>query len=238
MKINTIIILAGGEGTRLKPILKHAPKPMIDVYNKPLLEHILELIEKKNPTKVIIAIGYKAGKIIEHFNKIKKRFSFELVYSIEKTPLGTGGAIKQALLNCTNEKNILVINGDSLFVVDLNKMYEQHNKHNSLVTMGTTFVDDVSASGAIKLSGNIVTEFIEKPKTKKSGNINAGIYLINIRILNKFPKEEKFSFERDFLEKEVVNHTIFGYPIDEFYTVNNPLQYAQLLENLKDRHLI
>jgi D-glycero-alpha-D-manno-heptose 1-phosphate guanylyltransferase len=236
--IETVIILAGGEGKRLRPFTEHTPKPMINLFDKPLLEHIIHILEKKGIKQVILAISYKAGKIIEYFEKKKDEFSVKIDYSIEKTPLGTGGAIRLALSKCTNQKDVLVINGDSIFIVDLKNMYDLHKKNNALVTIGVTITDDISASGAVKLSGPVITEFIEKPMIKKRGLINAGVYLINLSILNKFPKEEKFSFEKDFLEKESKNNTIYSYLIDEFYTVNDMEQYKEMVKKLNDRRLI
>ncbi len=237
--LNTVIILAGGEGKRLRPFTEHTPKPMIPILDKPLMEHMIHLLEKIGFKRVILAIGYKAGKIIDYFDKKKEEFSIKIEYSIETTPLGTGGAIRMALLKCTTEKDVLVINGDSIFIADLNEMYKQHKKNiNALVTIGVTTVEDISASGAVKLSGSVVTEFIEKPMIKKSGIINAGIYLINMAALNKFPLAEQFSFEKEFLEKECKNGTIYSYQINEFHTVNNIEQYNEMIKKLNDRRLI
>ena len=236
--LETVIILAGGEGKRLRPFTEHTPKPMIDIFDKPLIEHMIRILEKKGIKRIILAIGYKAGKITEYFDKKKNEFSAKIEYSIEKTPLGTGGAIRLALSKCTDQKDVLVINGDSIFIADLKKMYDSHKKNNALVTIGVTIIDDISASGAVKLSGHVITEFIEKPMIKKRGIINAGVYLVNLNILNKFPKEEKFSFEKDFLEKESKNNTLYSYLIDEFYTVNDIEQYKEMVKQLNGRRLI
>lgn len=237
MEIKTAIILAGGEGTRLRPITQHTPKPMVDLFNKPLLEHILKLLEKQGIKKVILAIGYKAEKITEHFDKIKNNFSLDIVYSVEDKPLGTGGAIKKALMLCDNEP-VVVLNGDSVFLANFNEIYTVHKLNKAVVTLGLYSVDDVSSSGSVQLDGNLITKFIEKPNTKTSGLINAGIYILDKSILHKLPTLEKFSFERDFLEKEYENHTLFGYVIEEFYTVNNLEQYEEMLKKLNDRRII
>ncbi|MEM0201265.1 MAG: sugar phosphate nucleotidyltransferase [Candidatus Micrarchaeaceae archaeon] len=237
MAIETAIILAGGEGTRLRPITNEIPKPMVELFNKPLLYYILRLLEKHGIKKVILAIGYKSGKITEYFDQIKNDFSFELIYSIEDKPLGTGGAIKKALLSCKNE-TVIILNGDSIFVTDFEKMYKIHKLNNATVTMGLYFVDDISNSGSVKLDNDLITDFIEKPNTKISGLINAGIYLLDKKILQKLPSDEKFSFERDFLEKECKNRTLFGYTIKEFYTVNNIEEYNYIIKKLNDRRII
>ncbi len=237
MAIKTVIILAGGEGTRLRPITQSTPKPMVDLFNKPLLEHMIKLLEKQGVTKVILAIGYKAGKITEYFDKIKNDFSLKITYSIEDKSLGTGGAIRKALMHCDNE-TVVVLNGDSIFVTDFEKMYHLHKNNKAVVTLGLYFVEDISSSGSVKIEGDLITEFVEKPNVKKSGLINAGVYMMDKSILQKLPNMEKFSFERDFLEKEFKNHTLFGFTLDEFHTVNDPKQYAEILKKLSDRRII
>ncbi|MGC8479395.1 MAG: nucleotidyltransferase family protein [Candidatus Micrarchaeia archaeon] len=236
--LETTIILAGGEGKRLRPFTENSPKPMITLFDKPLIEYIIHLSEKNGIKKIILSVGYKAEKIIEYFNKKKNEFSSKIEYSVENTPLGTGGAIKLALSKCTDKTDVLVINGDSIFFVDFKKMYEFHKKNNALITIGVTMVSDISKSGAIKTSGSLITDFIEKPMIKKSGMINAGIYLINLRILNKLPKTDKFSFEKDFLEKECKNNTLYSYKLDEFYTINDIEQYNDVIKKLNKRELI
>jgi len=119
------IILVGGFGTRLSHIVSDVPKPMIPVNGKPFLKYLFDYLLKNGVTYIILAVGYKSEIIQKYFGDDYKGIS--ITYSVENTPLGTGGAIKKAL-DCCNEKYVFIVNGDTYFDVDLKQMKDFHIK--------------------------------------------------------------------------------------------------------------
>lgn len=190
------IILCGGLGTRLKSVIKDIPKPMAPIDNKPFLEFIFIYLKKQKIDEIILAVSYKYEIIQEYF---KDEFlDIKVRYSIEKEPLGTGGAIKQALELV--KENCLVLNGDTFFDIDLTKMKLDESK----ICLALKKMNDFDRYGSVELDkmGNI-TSFKEKQYLKQ-GFINGGIYLISKDIFEGFILEKKFSFE-EFLQENYKN---------------------------------
>jgi D-glycero-alpha-D-manno-heptose 1-phosphate guanylyltransferase len=170
-----VIILAGGLGTRLSGITGDIPKPMARV-------------------------GAQWEIIREHFGDSYRGIS--LKYSVEDEPLGTGGAIRQAL-EIIPDDEIIVLNGDTLFHVDLEALADAHHRGKVVLTIALKQVADCGRFGRVNISDNgVVTEFLEK-STNDSGWINGGIYMLNRRLLDDFPMPVKFSFEKDLLEPNI-----------------------------------
>lgn len=206
------IILAGGFGTRLKHIVSDVPKPMAPINNKPFLEFILDYLKKYNFSKVIMAVGYKSKYIKEYFENSYK--GMEIVYSDEDNPLGTGGAIKKALLN-TGEERIFILNGDTFFDCNLNEMRITHESSTCDITIAVKKMDDYSRYGSVVIKDNKIIKFVEKQKTNE-GIINGGIYLINKKIFDEI-QEKEFSFEQIILESLMYSMCAYesnGYFID------------------------
>lgn len=206
------IVLAGGLGTRISHIVSDVPKPMALINEKPFLKYILNYLYKHNINRIIIAVGYKSEIIKEYFRESFK--GIEIVYSDETSPLGTGGAIKKAISLCKNQE-VLIINGDTFFDVDLEKMRIEHQKSSYDITIAVKEMKNIERYGSVIIQDNKVIEFIEKQKISK-GKINGGIYLVNKDIFNDI-HEEVFSFEQTILES--LNYAIgayesFGYFID------------------------
>lgn len=190
------IILCGGLGTRLKSVIKDIPKPMAPIDNKPFLEFIFIYLKKQKIDEIILAVSYKYEIIQEYF---KDEFlDIKVRYSIEKEPLGTGGAIKQALELA--KKDCLVLNGDTFFDINLAKMKLNKSK----ICLALKKMNDFNRYGSVELDeiGNI-TSFKEKQYLKQ-GFINGGIYLISKDIFEGFILEKKFSFE-EFLQENYKN---------------------------------
>lgn len=217
------IILAGGFGTRLRHVVSDIPKPMAPVCDRPFLEYILNYLQQNGIIRVVLATGYKHEAIESHFGASYK--NMELIYSVEDTPLFTGGAIKKALKSC-NESSVYVINGDTFFDVDLETMYQFHIAQCSDLTIAMKHMERFERYGTLELDGDRITGFREKQKTT-GGYINGGIYLMRRDLLEQIA-EEKFSFESDFMEKKV-NELSFvafeskGYFID----IGVPEDYAK-----------
>lgn len=203
------IILAGGFGTRLKGILNNIPKPMAPINNKPFLEYLLDELVIAGFSRVILSVGHMSSVISNHFGNYYK--TIEIVYSVEDEPLGTGGAVKLALNKARNDM-IYVINGDTFFKVDFEKMVQIFRTNSGSIIMALKFMNDCSRYGTVEIDNeNKVVEFREKNPDIKNGLINGGIYLIPKSIFNKFDISEKFSLEKDFFEKYFHDLNIEGF---------------------------
>jgi D-glycero-alpha-D-manno-heptose 1-phosphate guanylyltransferase len=227
MKTTTAVILAGGFGTRLRAIVNDVPKPMAPVRGRPFLDYQLNALSQQGFKKVILSTGHLAEKVSAHFGKKFK--GMELVYSIETTPLGTGGAIRQAF-TLFNDENILVLNGDSYFDIDLIKFSGFHTGASADCSLALRIVPDTSRYGAIEIDGqNNVLHFSEKSETKKPGLINAGVYLLNKTIfLNNIPDEKSFSIEKDFFMKVPGSIRLKGFPFDAYFIdIGIPTDYER-----------
>ena len=189
------IILAGGRGKRLRPITDKIPKPLIPINNKPLIERTINYLKKYGITELIISSGYKSD-LIEKFLKKKKNFGCEIIFSTEKTPLGTGGAIKKALKH-VDEESFLVLNGDIVTNIDLKKILK---KPNTIATneLKTKF-------GTMDIKNNKILKFNEK-KDVTNVWMNPGIYHLSKDTEKLMPK--KGSLEGIVFPKMARNKTL------------------------------
>ena len=189
------IILAGGRGKLLRPITDKIPKPLIPINNKPLIEHTIKYLKKYGITEIIISSGYKSN-LIEKFLKKKKNFGCEIVFSTEKTPLGTGGAIKKALKH-VNEESFLVLNGDIVTNIDLKKILKKPN---------TIAANELKTKfGTMNIKNNKILKFNEK-KDVTDVWMNPGIYHLSKNIEKLIPK--KGSLEGIVFPKMAKNKTL------------------------------
>ncbi|AXP09038.1 nucleotidyltransferase family protein [Campylobacter hepaticus] len=190
------IILCGGLGMRLKSVISGIPKPMAPVNGKPFLEFIFKYLKKQDIKEIILAVSYKYEIIQEYF---KDEFlGIKIKYSIEKEPLGTGGAIKQAL-NFIKDKTY-VLNGDTFFDIDLSKL----KLNQSRICFALKYMQDFDRYGAVELDDRQFIKSFKEKEFLKQGLINGGIYLISKTIFEDFILEDKFSFET-FLQNNYKN---------------------------------
>ncbi|MBM3906311.1 MAG: nucleotidyltransferase family protein [Thaumarchaeota archaeon] len=203
------IILAGGLGSRLRPITDYVPKPLIQLNNVPLIEWQIKQLKKFKINEFIICTGYKTDQI-ENYLEQKENFDSKILYSTEKSPLGTGGAIKKAA-KLIKEKSFLVINGDIITDIDVRKLYSNPNSI-ALVELRTKF-------GTVDLDNSKIVSFREK---KPIDNVwmNAGIYHLDKKIVSALPYKgaiEETTFRR-FASKEnlagIKFKNVFWYSID------------------------
>ena len=188
------IVLAGGLGTRLSEITTDIPKPMAPIGTRPFLEYLLDYLVEQRAEQVILAVSHKWEVIHKHFGDTYR--GMLLKYSVEDEPLGTGGAIRQALDTIPDDE-VIVLNGDTLFQVELEAMAATYHRGKALLTIALKQVADCGRFGRVKISGNgVITEFMEK-STTSSGWINGGIYMLNRRLLDDFQMPARFSFEQD-----------------------------------------
>ena len=223
------IVLAGGFGTRLRHVVPDVPKPMAPVCDKPFLEYILNYLSNNGITRVVLATGYK-HEVIEAYFGVQYK-NIEIIYSVEDTPLFTGGAIKKALHSCKGEY-VYVINGDTFFDVDLASMFQFHIEQHADLTIAMKHMTDFERYGTLELEGNKITGFREKQKTAE-GYINGGIYLMRRDLLEQIV-EEKFSFESDFMEKKVNELSFAAFESNGYFIdIGIPEDYAKAQVDLE-----
>lgn len=204
------LILAGGRGTRLRPITHEIPKPLVPLHDKPILQHTIDLFKKYGITEILISVGYKAEKIKEYFGN-GKRFGVDIIYIEESEPLGTAGPLNLAREHLTD--TFMMCNADELKNIDLHEMYLFHKENGAKATIALTTVADPSQYGVAKLMGSKILEFIEKPAqgTAPSNLINAGLYVLEPSIFDFVPKGAG-SIERDVFPRIAQEGKLFGFP--------------------------
>ena len=197
--IDTAIILAGGLGTRLRPLTDNIPKPLLPIKGKPILQHILENLKKNGILNIIISLGYKSEQVIDYF-KDGSWLGLKISYTSENVPLGTGGAVKKATERI--KEPFFLLWGDNLMDINLKALKEEYLKNGIGVIMALTPRGDVENFGVVKLQGKKIIKFVEKPKREEapSNLINAGAFIIEPRSLDILP-EGKSSMDYDFFEK-------------------------------------
>lgn len=219
------IILAGGFGTRLQPVVSGLPKPMAPINGKPFLEILLNRMNNNGFTHVILSVGYMKEKITSYFGSKYKNILIN--YVTEGEPLGTGGAIKKSLYLTDNNYPCFIFNGDSFLELEFRHIFETHNKIMPIITMSTYLMQDASRYGIVEINNaSKVISFAEK-QSKLSGYINAGVYLVNPKLLlEKFTKKI-FSFE-EFLNQNINNLNIYAYKTNKlFIDIGIPEDYKR-----------
>jgi D-glycero-alpha-D-manno-heptose 1-phosphate guanylyltransferase len=213
IKIREAIILAGGLGTRLRSEIGESPKPLAPINGEPFLTHVFYYLQKNGINKVILSVGYKWEMIHEIYGNLWS--DIEICYAVEEKRLGTGGAIKLAI-SYVESNDFYVLNGDTLFDVNLLTLERFHFNNNSECSLALKDLYCVSRYGCVELEGNKITDFQEKEYREKT-IINGGIYCLNKDILKSFPDSDVFSFESDYLEKQTKDKNIFGKIFNEYF---------------------
>ena len=206
--------MAGGLGTRLRSVVNDLPKCMAPVNGRPFLAYVVDHLKKEGIIKFIFSLGYKHEGIVEFVTKEYGKSGID--FSIEEEPLGTGGAIKLACKE-SSEKNILVVNGDTLFKVKFNQLNSSHDKSSADCTLSLKPMQNFDRYGVVELNkDNSIKDFKEK-QYYENGLINGGIYALNVPNFLKEELPDKFSFEKDYLEKFVNQRRFFGVIQDEYF---------------------
>ncbi len=199
MVISTAVILAGGLGTRLRPLTNDVPKPLLPMHGKPILQHLIEGLRDHGVKNVILSVGFCYEKIKAYFGDGYK-LKVNLIYSVEKQPLGTGGAVKQAARNLS--KPFFLAWGDNLMDINFSALETAHQVSKAEITMVLTPVSNVEQFGVAKIEGKKIIYFVEKPNPEQapSNLINAGAFVIDPRAL-EILSDGQSSMERDCFEK-------------------------------------
>jgi len=223
------IILAGGLGTRLRPLTENLPKPLLPIKGRPIVEHAILNFKKHGVTDIILSIGYLAEKIQDYFGDGSK-WGVKIDYSIEEEPLGTGGALKEASAGFT--ETFLATNGDNLADFDWTTALEIHRRHQAQITLALYPVDDVREFGIARLDGNKLLEFVEKPLPEEApSNLNnAGAYVFEPAVMDILPEGRPSSVERDCFEKLAALGVIFSHRHEGQWLPTDTLEKYYLAE--------
>lgn len=224
------VILAGGEGTRLRPLTLSTPKPVVPVVDRPFLRHQLDLLATVGVTEVVFSVAYRPDRVEAVFGD-GSSIGRSIRYAVEETPLGTGGAVKNAEPQL--DGTTIVFNGDVLTDVDLPRVVSEHRTSGAAATLVLTPVPNPSAYGLVEIdpTGRIL-RFVEKPEPSQitTDTINAGIYVLETRTLGLMPAGVRHSIERAFFPTllsrgDLVRaHVHRGYWID----IGTPEKYLQV----------
>lgn len=223
------IIMAGGQGTRLRPLTCNIPKPMMPILGKPTIEYAIELLKKNGITEIGITLQYLSDEIISYYGD-GKELGVNLRYFIEESALGTAGSVKNAedFLNET----FIVMSGDSLTDIDLSKAILYHVKNEAVATIVLKEVSVPLEYGVVVTSKDgSITGFLEKPSWGEvfSDKVNTGIYVMEPEIFNYFEKNQKFDFSNDLFPILLNNkRPMYGYVAEGYWCdIGNIEQYMR-----------
>ncbi len=231
------ILLAGGKGTRLRPLTLNTPKPIVPIFNRPFLMYQLDQLRQvPEITEVILSLNYQPRRIEETFGD-GEALGIKISYAVEPQPLGTGGAIKFSAQ--TVQDSVIVLNGDVLQEIDLQAVIARHRERRAKATIVLTPVENPSAYGLVETDadGNVV-RFLEKPGQDEItvNTINAGIYVLEPETLDRIPAGESYSIERQYFPSLVANGETFVAYVNEGYWIDigTPEKYRQVHRDIMD----
>jgi D-glycero-alpha-D-manno-heptose 1-phosphate guanylyltransferase len=198
--VTEAIILAGGLGTRLQTVVSDVPKCMAPINGVPFINFVIAYLKNEGIDRFVFSLGYKSEMVIEYVDEHFK--DLDKIYVVENEQLGTGGAIKKAC-GVTRGQDVVIVNGDTIFNIDLSSLLSAHHSQNADCSLALTELYNCSRYGKVDFEqDSIIAAFHEKGDNTR-GYINGGIYMLNIPRFIKRPLPEKFSFEKDYLEKHV-----------------------------------
>lgn len=211
--INEAIVLAGGQGTRLKSVVSDLPKCLAPVAGRPFLAYLLDFAQKQGIDKFIFALGYKTEFIEMFVQQYLPRGSY--IFSVEEEPLGTGGALYKACQLISGSSST-VLNADTFFGVSLLNLSIIHELRKAACTLALKPMKSFDRYGAVELNNQVITGFSEK-KYHATGLINGGIYALSKEAFLKKSFPPVFSFEEDYLQKEYLKREIYGLVSDKYF---------------------
>lgn len=236
-EVRQAVILASGEGVKMRPFTYEVPKPLIPVNGRPLLENTIDMLRHHGITSIVMTISHLAEKIRHHFGDGSK-FGVTIRYVHEKKPSGTGGALLAARPYLEDD-SFIALYGDVLVDLDLTEFLQAHENTKAAVgTLALTSVADPSAYGAVRLRGTRVVEFSEKPPVRSdvSRLVFAGVAAFQPTVFNFFPKTKRgpLSLERHIFPKLINQGRLYGYPFEgQWFDVSTPDAYEQVLKQWK-----
>lgn len=229
--IKEAIILAGGLGTRLRDAVPDLPKCMAPVAGKPFLFYVINHMRSQGIEKFIFSLGYKHESIQEYLQSEFPTLSYTCV--IERDPMGTGGAILLALASAS-EQHVIVTNGDTLFTAQLATAIEFHFSVKSSCTLMLKHMQQIDRYGVVLTDEHNRIQAFQEKKYYSSANINAGLYILDVNRFKLLCTEQKFSFEKDYLEKNFGLEYFYGVEQNEYFIdIGIPEDYTRSQGELK-----
>ena len=227
-----VIILAGGLGTRLQGVIGAQPKCMAPVNGKPFLAYLLDFADKQGATRIILSLGFK-HRVVTDWLETLDFLPFELDYVVESEPLGTGGGILAAM-EVAETDDVAVINGDTMFSVNLREQMKFHRANKASTTLALKKMHQFDRYGVVNTDAKSVITSFEEKQYKEEGLINGGVYIINREAFLGKDLSGKFSFEKEYLERFVKEKKFYGYASDEYFIdIGIPEDYTRAQSDFK-----
>lgn len=230
-RIRKALILAGGDGVKMRPFTFELPKTMIPVKGRPILEHIIELLREYDIREIHVAIGHLGEKVKDHFGDGSK-YGVRINYIEEKKKTGTGGSLRNAI-PLLGVEPFLLIWGDVLIDIDLGDLIDFHLERSPLMTVALTSVLDPSDYGAVRLHGDNIVEYKEKPKKSvgMSHLVSAGVQIVDPAILDFIPSKSYSMLEDEVVPKLIRNKKIKGYLFEgQWFDIGTPEIYQRAIK--------
>ncbi|MCI8944310.1 MAG: nucleotidyltransferase family protein [Clostridia bacterium] len=200
------IIMAGGMGSRLRPLTNSLPKPLVKIIDKPVMEYVIENLVEGGIKDIAVTVGYKADMIMDYFGD-GSQWGAKLSYFVEDVPLGTAGGVKNVKNHIIDD--FVVMSADGLCNIDIKEFCNFHHSHTSKVSMAVRYMQDARGFGLVKADEEgVVKAFSEKPKFVVSGYINMGIYAFDKNIMDVIP-DGKSDFSYDIFPKLLGDIRVF-----------------------------
>ena len=223
------VVMAGGEGNRLRPLTSNQPKPMVPVVGKPCMEHILELLREHGIDEVIVTVAFLPQAIRSYFGE-GETLGMQIGYSVEESPLGTAGSVRLTAKQL--DETFLVISGDALCDVDLSALVAFHKERGAAVTIGLKSVENPLEFGIVVTDEEgRVERFLEKPSWGQvfSDTINTGIYVMEPEVLKHIPSDRPYDFSKELFPYLLeMGRPIFGHVMDGYWQdIGNLDQFRQ-----------
>lgn len=225
------IIMAGGEGTRLRPLTVHRPKPLVPVGGKPIMQHILELLKRHGFKEAVATVHYLADEIEGYFGN-GEEFGIALKYSVEDVPLGTAGSVRKAAETFNLNETLLILSGDALTDIELSKAIAFHRDRGALVTIVLSRVSNPLEYGVVIVDEKgAIKRFLEKPSWDEafSDTVNTGIYIIEPDVLSYIGNQQFVDFSQNVFPKLLQeNKPLYGFISDGYWCdIGNHISYME-----------
>ncbi len=230
------VVMAGGEGSRLRPLTIMRPKPMVPTVNKPIMSHILELLKRHGFTDVVVTLQYLPDQI-QDFYGTGASLGMTISYSVEETPLGTAGSVKHAQAMLDTKEPFLIISGDALTDFRLDEIVEYHKRKGAKATLVLYHVPNPLEYGVIITDRDgRITQFLEKPSWSEviSDTVNTGIYVLDPSVLEDIPEDRPFDFSKELFPLMLQRgDPLYGYIADGYWCdVGNMTEYVRACSDL------
>ncbi len=223
------VVMAGGEGTRLRPLTSNQPKPMVPIVNKPCMEHIIELLKQHGLTDIVVTVAFLPQNVRGYFGD-GSSLGVSIEYSVEESPLGTAGSVRNAAEHL--DETFIVISGDALTDFDLTGIIDFHRSKGSLITIALKSVENPLEFGVVIVDEDRrIKQFLEKPSWGQvfSDYVNTGIYVLEPEIFDYIPEQTKYDFSQQLFPKMLERgKPMFGFPCEGYWQdIGNINQYLR-----------